>query len=134
MKHIRCPQKAGYYTLCFFTNFTTSSRQICPPQPGSLRVTLLSGVTAAAEWGEGHREIVLWSAVICSLILSDPCQARARCSLFTPLLHQTKWPVGRSASRPVGWLQDLEDLSALEQRKKPNRRTRWSYITITHQQ
>lgn len=42
---------------------------------------------------------------------------------------------GQSVGRRVGcWLQDLEDLSALEERKKPNQQTRWSYITITHQQ
>lgn len=43
-------------------------------------------------------------------------------------------PSDKVAGRSVGWLHDLEDLSALEERKKPDQRTRRSYITIAHQQ
>ena len=52
---------------------------------------------------ERHREIALWFVVIWSLILSDPHQPTAHCSLVILLLHQTKWP-GRSFGRHGGFV------------------------------
>lgn len=64
--------------------------------------------------GERHGEIALWLVVIWSLILTDPYQPPAHCTLFTLLLHQTKWL--------AGWLQDTEALSLLPTLKRPPRR------------
>lgn len=60
---------------------------------------------------EKDREIALWFVVIWSLILTDPYQPPAHCSLFILLLHQTEWP--------AGWLEDMEALSLLTTLKQP---------------
>lgn len=57
------------------------------------RVSHSRSATVGESNGERRREIALWFVVIWSLILTDPYQPRFHSSLFTALLHQTKWLV-----------------------------------------